>query len=94
MTRYRKKPIVIDAFKWTGGPDLTGDMVGPEWIIDAIQRGDVCLFKEPVGNMFLRINTLEGTMEAHPGDWIIKGIKGEIYPCKDDIFRATYEKVN
>jgi hypothetical protein len=39
----------------------------------------------------LEIETLEGTMRAQPGDWIITGVKGEIYPCKDDIFRATYE---
>jgi hypothetical protein len=91
--RYRKKPIVIEAFKWTGGSDQTED---PAWVVEAIDRGFV--YSEPVShvkfNTVLRINTLEGVMEAQPGDYIIKGIKGEIYPCKPDIFEATYEAVD
>ena len=54
----------------------------------AVQPGDVRRFDD-----ILYIGTLEGTMAALPGDWIIRGVKGEIYPCKPDIFAATYEPV-
>ncbi|WP_218641973.1 PGDYG domain-containing protein [Paenibacillus odorifer] len=85
MTKYRKKPVVIDAFKWTGGPDQTED---PQWIIERIKMGQVSF-----ANGLMYIKTLEGIMEAKPGDYIIRGVKGEIYPCKPDIFEATYESV-
>lgn len=83
MAKYRKKPVVIDAFKWTGGPDQIED---PEWIVSRMKMGQVSFAD---GRMFIK--TLEGIMEAQPGDYIIRGIKGEIYPCKPDIFEATYE---
>lgn len=79
--KYRKKPVVIDAFQWTG-PEHMGY---PEWMGDPM---DVEV--DDHGHML--IHTLEGTMEASHGDWIIRGVKGEIYPCKPDIFEATYEK--
>lgn len=85
MAKYRKKPVVIDAFRWTGGPDQTED---PEWIIDRIRLGQVGFAD---GKMFIK--TLEGVMEATPGDYIIRGVKGEVYPCKPDIFEETYEEV-
>ncbi|MEK5277664.1 hypothetical protein BJP50_11150 [Paenibacillus odorifer] len=85
LTKYRKKPVVIDAFKWTGGPDQTED---PQWIIERIKMGQVSF-----ANGLMYIKTLEGIMEAKPGDYIIRGVKGEIYPCKPDIFEATYESV-
>ena len=101
--KYRKKPVVIDAFRWTGGPDQKED---PVWIREAIERGDILFCKGDVffrkGDIFFRkgdrgikmsILTLEGAMIANVGDYIIKGIKNEIYPCKADIFEATYEKV-
>jgi hypothetical protein len=84
--KFKKKPVVIDAFKWTGGPDQTED---PEWIIDAIRKGTVSFPANAPLVMF--IDTLEGRMTAQVGDYIIRGIKGEIYPCKPDIFAATYE---
>ena len=77
--KYRKKPVVIDAFQWTGGPEQEND---PEWIIEAIK------------NKTAWFQTLEGVHEASVGDYIIRGIAGEIYPCKPDIFRATYEPLN
>ena len=91
---YVKRPVVIEAFRWTGDQDQTED---PVWIIDAIKKGDVW-FEGPKENAFLEINvmkikTLEGNMQAQPGDFIIKGIKGEIYPCKPEIFEATYNIV-
>ena len=93
--KYRKKPIVIDAFLWTGGPDQTED---PEWIIDAIKAKavtfeDATIAGPGMWETVMRIDTLEGRMTARSGDYIIRGVKGEIYPCKPDIFDATYEKV-
>jgi hypothetical protein len=85
MAKFRKKPVVIDAFKWTGGPDQTED---PEWIFEAIKAGSVRF--NPLGE-FIEIDTLEGTHRASMGDFIIRGVKGEIYPCKPDIFAMTYE---
>lgn len=90
MALFRKKPVVIDAFKWTGGIDQTED---PEWIVDAIKDGGVSFSGAGRPDMKLLIRTLEGVMAAGVGDWIIRGVKGEIYPCKPDIFEQTYEKV-
>lgn len=82
MPQFRKKPVVIEAIQWTG------DMLDFEPI-------HVMADDQPVGIQGdrLAIFTLEGVMEAMPGDWIIKGVKGEIYPCKPDIFAATYDAV-
>jgi hypothetical protein len=80
MPKFRKKPVVIEALQWTGenAAEVTAF------------RGGACLFDAdgPI------IETLEGNMKAMPYDWIIKGVKGEFYPCKPDIFAATYEAVN
>jgi len=78
MKKYRKKPIVIDAVRF----DPSGSNR------NAIARLPN-VAAEPDGT--LSIHTLEGVMTAYPGDWIIRGIKGEVYPCKADIFEATYE---
>ena len=85
MTQYRKKPVIIEAFRWM--PEqvrMDGEYPLPDWIKEGntIVNGDC-----------LEIFTLEGVMRANPGDWIIKGVKGELYPCKPDIFEATYEVV-
>lgn len=95
MAKYRKRPVVIDAFKWTGDQHQTED---PGWIIEAIKEGTVVIPNldwaiEKHGKLVMEINTLEGVMTATPGDYIIKGIQGEIYPCKPDIFEMIYEKV-
>lgn len=85
MPKFRKKPVVIEAVEWTGRnyddveAFITGDF-GYKEMPD--QSGAVIL-----------IPTLEGLMEASVGDWIIKGVKGEFYPCKPDVFHATYDKV-
>ena len=78
--KYRKKPVVIEAFCWTV------DEV-PQWWVDA--KG--ITVQPATGSAF--IPTLEGTHEARSGDYIIQGVQGELYPCKPDIFKATYEKV-
>lgn len=88
--KYRKKPVVIEAFKWTGGPDQTED---PEWIIEAIKSKIVFFEKDDKGKACLMIKTLEGDHRADQGDFIIRGVKGELYPRKPDIFEETYEKV-
>ena len=78
--KYRKKPVVIEAIQFTNnGKELV------EWC--------GCDFsKNPDGEYeFLLIHTLEGTHRADIGDYIIKGVKGEFYPCKPDIFEMTYE---
>ena len=78
--RYRKKPVEIEAVRWTGEnlEEIKGFAKG-----SLVRRG-------PVG---ITIDTLEGRMRADKGDYIIKGIAGEFYPCKPDIFKATYEEV-
>lgn len=78
MAKFRKKPVVIDAVQFTGNFDEAEAFVGG----DAEFR-----------NGELIIATLEGPLHASPGDWIIKGIKGEFYPCKPDVFEKTYEPV-
>lgn len=83
--QYRKKPIEIEAFQWTGDEYQLED---PVWIVDLIEEGKVTI---NYPNMF--IETLEGTMKANAGDYIIRGVKGEVYPCKPDIFEATYELI-
>ncbi|MEK4425879.1 hypothetical protein [Solibacillus sp. FSL K6-1523] len=90
MAKYRKKPVVIDAFKWTGGHDQVED---PEWIIEAIKKGEVRISGLNDTEICMQIDTLEGVATAQKGDYIIRGIQGEIYPCKPDIFKATYELV-
>lgn len=90
MGFYRKKPVIIEAFFWTAGADQTED---PIWICEAIKEGKVWFVNQNTDRVEMRIRTLEGVMIGNQGDWIIKGIKGEIYPCKPDIFLATYEAV-
>lgn len=88
--KYRKKPVIIEAFRWTGDIEQEED---PVWIIEGFKNG-LIKFDNP-GKPFVQlvICTLEGNMFANRGDYIIKGIQGEIYPCKPDIFEATYEPV-
>ena len=95
--RYRKKPVEVEAFR------LGYDFM-PDGFMNEITRHNVITMcknnyesKSPFEDcsklIEADIKTLEGTMHADSGDYIIKGVKGEIYPCKPDIFEATYEKV-
>ena len=88
MGKYRKKPVVIDAVLWDGQAthELDEFMDGQSHDYGSRNNGLSQWYK-------VMINTLEGVMIAERGDWIIKGIKGEFYPCKPDIFEATYEVV-
>lgn len=81
MAKYRKKPIVIEAVQNHDNPDEVAAFFGQDNHFG---------FKDGVWSII----TLEGIMNANHRDWIIKGIKGEFYPCKPDIFEATYEKVD
>ena len=91
--RYRKKPVVIEAMQWDGtaegatpiinwilGNDGTARYHEPDWQIHA---------EPPMSH--IAIDTIEGTMRATIGDYVIRGVQGEFYPCKPDIFEATYE---
>ena len=96
MGFFRKRPVVIEAILWTGNnlaevikftdgrnPETKGNHAGMMWeqYVDLVQKDG------------LKIFTLEGAMSASIGDWIIKGVHGEFYPCKPDIFDKTYEEV-
>ena len=93
MPLYRKKPVVIEARKWDG--ENTKEIL--EWAdLDPFRHsfgGGFDLATGEATEGFLVIPTLEGDHKAMLGDYIIKGIKGEFYPCKPDIFEATYEEV-
>ena len=91
MAKYRKKPVVIEAFQLN-----ERGLVEEDWFWDAETRNDI--ITHFFGKQYRRpakcdIRTLEGVMTAHAGDYIIRGVNGEIYPCKADIFEKTYEKV-
>lgn len=81
--KYRKKPIVIEAVQWDN--EMGTYLEVKEWDT----KGFFPSAFHP--DESLRIVTLEGVMTVNIGDWVIKGVKGELYPCKPDIFEATYE---
>lgn len=84
--KFRKKPVVIEASRFMGG--FSYDEMCVEW---GESFAEVSEYNGIVNE--IKIRTLEGTMIANIGDWIIKGVKGEFYPCKPDIFEKTYEPV-
>ena len=91
--KYRKKPLVVEAFKLNDR-----GLVEEDWFWDAVSNNTIITHHfeleiydpEPA---WCEIKTLEGTMIAKAGDYIIRGVNGEIYPCKADIFEKTYEEV-
>lgn len=84
MPKFRKKPVVIEAIRYTGRNCA-------EVAIFCGDNPNDCCDGTCDGTAGWGIATLEGNMVADPGDWIIRGVKGELYPCKPDIFDATYE---
>lgn len=82
MAKFRKKPVVIDAIQWVG--------TNTQEVYDFCNSGSRDC--HVMGDKLL-ISTLEGVMTASNGDWIIRGVNGEHYPCKPDIFSATYQPV-
>jgi len=92
MPMYRKKPVVIEAWQW----NFSGDQEEqPFWLTDALIKwpavGGAAFEPDHADGPRICIATLEGVHNARPGDFIIKGVHGEIYPCKPDIFAKTYE---
>jgi len=103
--KYRKRPLEVEAIQWTGenfddiwgfgggSPDDACDESANPRIFQWGTGWDDELNQIPLNLRKLSIHTPEGDMVAHTGDWIIKGIRGELYPCKDDIFRESYAPV-
>lgn len=87
VKKYRKKPVVIEAMQYNDNSqfDELQDFVGESLLIDMKTKS--------IDDTGIKIETLEGSLAICKGDYIIKGIKGEFYPCKPDIFAATYEEV-
>lgn len=92
MGRYRKKPVVINAIQWNPFEMLIYDVL-KFMGVDKSNMEEQGILSVGKYKGELIIKTLEGDMTVMEGDWIIKGIKGEHYPCKSDIFEATYEAV-
>jgi hypothetical protein len=82
MRKYVKKPVEIEALQWTG-----------DNVTEILSFATACFSYEKNGARVLAVATLEGTMTASVGDYIIKGVQGEFYPCKPEIFDLTYEEV-
>lgn len=90
--KYKKLPIEVEAFKF-----YVDNM--PDWFTDKIITNEVVLRKcdykrYSIDEAYCEINTLEGVMRCNGGDYVIKGVNGELYPCKADIFKKTYEVSN
>lgn len=99
VRKYRKRPVVIEAMRWDGS--MEGGGVVLEWIAGCGGDADFGYVPHPEQEvepeapammLVLDITTLEGVVTANPGDFVIKGVQGEFYPCKPDIFDETYEK--
>lgn len=87
MSKYRKKPVVIEAVQFDGtNRREVLSFIYPGMSDDALRGAEVMALPVVIG-------TLEGDMTVSPGDYVIRGVQGEFYPCKPDIFAATYEEV-
>ena len=94
--KFRKKPVVIEAWRYDD-PSAELTTVTPRWLIEGLLKPrteEGAMWQADVdGEEKLCIYTLEGVLTASIGDYIIKGVQGEVYPCKPEIFEATYEEV-
>ena len=89
MTRYRKKPVEVEAVQICSE---NGDRTAwPEWLVDAFSNWQVTY--HGVDKKLFWVASLEGGVCGEIGDWIVRGVEGELYPVKDSIFRKTYEEV-
>ena len=88
IQQFTKKPVTIEAIQFSNDPDTISNIHG----FMGFAKGQIA--KETHGLPVLKIETLEGVMTAQVGDWIIKGVNGEFYPCKPDIFEKTYVRVS
>lgn len=87
MAKYRKKPVTVEAFH-------LGYERFPKWAEEALLDGRLKIAGELHKEEYLLVKTLEGTMRANPGVYIVKGVDGELYPCQYEIFKRTYERVD
>lgn len=92
MAKYRKKPVVIDAWKFD--EDVVGHLEAGHTLGWILHTGFWFHPQTKHSPAYLGVRTLEGNMRCYVGDYMVKGIKGEFYPCKSDIFEATYELVD
>lgn len=89
--KFRKKPVVIEAMQYDGSVKSISKIC--QWANDGADEPNIDFVSQNGVTAFdVLVHTLERPMEASPGDWIIKGVKGEFYPCKPDVFEATYTK--
>ena len=88
--KFRKKPVVVEAVQFLPAQKYLDGIM--RLAAEGYRRVDLLTMEGAYPQLF--IDTLEGRMEARIGDWIIKGVNGELYPCKPDIFEATYERVD
>ncbi len=93
MAKFRKKPVVLEAVQWGHHKIAIGSHDGspcfnevPNWLSEALNTFKIVRFQDDIF-----VETLEGRMKCSPGNWIIKGVKGELYPCEDSIFRELYD---
>lgn len=94
--KYRKKPVVIEAFQYDGDlMNSRGEFYVPQWAIEAHLNGTLffCSKRDSLPPFSLFVKTREGDMEVSVHDYVIKGVMGKIYPCKPNIFEMTYELV-
>ncbi len=89
IKKYKKKPVVIEALLWDGNNNDEVEL----WLDIPNSEHSIQISSYTKNEDRVLIKTLEGTMAANIGDFIIKGIQGEFYPCKPDIFEKTYEEV-
>ena len=87
--RYRKKPVVIEAWLWDGQVHEASNII--DWILSHDGNAGYHHYDEP--DPGIHITTLEGTMVAQRGDWIVRGVANEFYPVKPAIFAVTYDRV-
>lgn len=93
--KFRKKPLVVEAFQMTAERHVN-NVDWPEWLHAAWQiSAPNCnaLYRQREGDDSLQLQTLEGQVKITVNDWLIRGVHGELYPCKPDVFEATYEAV-
>jgi hypothetical protein len=87
--RYRKRPVVISAMQWDGTAEGATPII--DWILQSGGTARYTCDDYCTGAHYITIDTLEGRMLCSSGDYVIRGVAGEFYPCKPDIFVATYE---
>lgn len=92
MGYYRKRPVVIEAVQWTG--DNLREVIKFTGLHPSAEKWAWEEYEEVVAEEGLKIFTAEGPLMASVGDWIIRGVRGEVYPCKPQIFEETYEPAN